>query len=206
MIRLVKKNWPIFSCIGIVSVGVTASEAFADSSKPGSAIVQTISSNTEKQESTFDAIRSWNIKPSNKQQIPRKRKVFVSDCTDYHNSDIVREDYFLTRPGEKNFVAIMRLETYRLPSINPEIGFDYGPIPLLEEMTIEQFDCLWGPDQKDPAESKDLRTYKLSFVNTKSVTEEVLINCIFKDNHIQKYQILGPGLKNTGWVKPIPFL
>lgn len=203
---MIKKYCLRLLFFGIVSAGVVTSETFADTSKPGSAIAQTMSSNTEKHESAFDAIRSWNIKRSKKQQIPKRRKVFVSDCTDYHNSGIVREDYFLTRPGEKNFVAIMRLETYRAPSINPEIGFDYGPIPLLEEMTIDQFDCLWGPGQKGPEESKDSRTYKLSFVNAKSVTEEVLINCIFKDNHIQKYQILGPELKNTGWVKPIPFL
>ncbi|MBS1957099.1 MAG: hypothetical protein JST89_23115 [Cyanobacteria bacterium SZAS-4] len=108
--------------------------------------------------------------------------------------------YFpVTRPGETNFVAVIKTVSDGPTVLNPVRGFDYGPIPLLTSLTVEQADALWGKAIKEKTASElwQQKTYQLDSININGIQKTFLLDCSFKNGRLSGYAISGRGIKNN---------
>src|SRR5262245_32970109 len=97
--------------------------------------------------------------------------------------------FTLNRHGDKKIVAVVTVDRKHMATLNPQEGFDYGPIPELGAMTKTEADQLWGTDLKSDV-AASLREYKLT-----SDRGDVLLQLMFSDdNHVEKYRITGPAI------------
>ena len=95
---------------------------------------------------------------------------------------------FLTRPGEENVVAVVECEPGTATKLNPN-GFDYGPIPAIENISRAQADHLWR-SRSNSSKSGQTCTYRL----TTKGQNEFFLDLVFLKNKLQKYRIRGQTL------------
>ncbi|GEM_PF-858190 len=102
---------------------------------------------------------------------------------------------FLSRPRSKNFVAVVQSEPGSSTILNPQQGFNYGPIPQLKKMNLAEADSLWGQPSTENVMDQS-RTYEL---NTAS-GNEVFLDVVFLENKLQKYRVRSASLRsNPSW-------
>lgn len=94
--------------------------------------------------------------------------------------------YALHRPHARNLVAIAKVEPDGSLSLNP-CGFDYGPIPPLENMTSNQADTLWGLSGTVCTETGP-KTYKLIGQGDLR-DQQFFLDIDFENNKVQRYRI-----------------
>ncbi len=110
-----------------------------------------------------------------------------------HDRNISLTRYFpVTRPGEKNIVGIIHIVN-NSAILNPVSGFDYGPIPLLQDMKLAQADQLWAQKETEKA-SPSLRVYRLNATDRSNQVTEFLLECSFDETGaLNGYKIKGDG-------------
>jgi hypothetical protein len=155
-------------------------------------------------------LASWSIRLDKKGKlVPENANVRLScGVHDVSHTNKSIKEYPLTRSGEKNFVAIVRVSFgSRMPILNPLHGFDYGPIPQPKDMTIAQAEALWG--EKINVEEKcdstlSRRCYRLISTNRLREIKEFFIDCEFKDDRLIKYKVCTEELpkEQSLWVTP----
>ena len=101
----------------------------------------------------------------------------------------------LTRPEESNVVALLLVFRDKSAELNPRtINPDYGSIPELGNITLEQTDQLWGSNGTDKT-SNSCRTYKLS----STFGEEFSIDLLMTGNLVGNYRVRGSHLTAPCW-------
>lgn len=124
--------------------------------------------------------KTWSIPPKimAPEPAPRRKDKFESVCTGKRWPDFV----YLARPGENNFVAVVKFEPGSPAILDPE-GFDYGPVPLLVNLTQAQANILWGLPIS--SNSSTISTYRLTTFNE----QEFFLDVRFRANKIEKYRL-----------------
>jgi hypothetical protein len=75
---------------------------------------------------------------------------------------------------------------------------DYGPIPLLSDISYAQAERLWGSDSESKSVKTNSRTYRLkTFNNDKD--PDFFLDLVFENDRIQKYRIRSTDLPDTNW-------
>jgi hypothetical protein len=106
----------------------------------------------------------------------------------------------LRRADGSGPVAIITLHGNEAPFLNPRyehIDVDYGPIPLLSDITPEQADQLWGsgPTESNPSNE---RTYRLMCRN---FGWAFFLDLVFDHRKLVKYRVRVPSFPNS-WREP----
>lgn len=108
--------------------------------------------------------------------------------------------YNLSRPGSARCVAVIEISQTGETVLNPLDGYNYGPIPSLQNMTLHEADTLWsdGPKTDDDSASQGTveRTYRFVSPNKK----EFSLDVVFTKNHIAKYRLRSTVLRASDWV------
>lgn len=95
----------------------------------------------------------------------------------------------------KRCVAVVRVEHDGQVVLNPRAkGFDYGPIPILRDMTEAQADELWGTETKSLKD--DVVTYNLMSYQSRS---NLFIDVVFREDRIDKYRVRSDLLEKSQW-------
>lgn len=107
-------------------------------------------------------------------------------------------DTLLYRP-EKDLrcVAVIRKHPDEKLSLNPE-GYNYGPIPPANELTVSIADQLFGEQlqkKEEVAESDVERSYKLCLRNGETCT----LDLTFKGSKCEKFRVHNPRLGSPQW-------
>lgn len=104
---------------------------------------------------------------------------------------------YLKRPNEKPCVAIILKNDDGTIELNPRVefnteddptsptGWNYGPIPPLDELTIEQAKELWSTKENNLIDENGVCQYKL----VSTTNEEVILELIFIDSTLAKYRV-----------------
>jgi hypothetical protein len=159
-----------------------------------------------------DALRRWSI---SSQSLPSKRDPLADPlCGEYPLSkeDLANSKSFilLRRPSDGRCVAVVEVSSDGSVVLNPrstvfpknpfrKYCWDYGPIPILAEMSISQADHLWGETGK--SESNDVkRTYRLKTFNSPK-DPDFFLDLIFKNDYVEKYRLRSSELKGaSSWL------
>ena len=120
---------------------------------------------------------------------------------------------FLKRLDDGRSVAAIELKPNKSPILNPKWTgntFDdalsgpiveYGNIPILEELSIEQADRLWSKIRTSYSKANDKkevkRTYHLFSDYQKKA--DFFLDCIFSNGRLKKYRIRSVLVKNSVW-------
>jgi hypothetical protein len=132
-----------------------------------------------------DAMKKWSI-PFVKVApavAPKQNKLEVV-CTGRRWPGVL----YLTRPGEKNYVAVIQYEPGSPTLLNPN-GFDYGSIPPLKVITREQIESLWGLSESSRG-LQNVQTYRLATSASDPTGDlDVFLDICFEKNRPQKYRV-----------------
>jgi len=99
-------------------------------------------------------------------------------CADQRPTSYV----FLTRPGESNFVAVLKVDQACPAILYPE-GFDYGPIPV-SNLNLAAVEQIWGPAHVS-TNNPDQKTYRL----TSTDNADYFLDAVYNQNKLNKYRV-----------------
>lgn len=112
---------------------------------------------------------------------------------------------YLKNPDDGRTVAILDQTHDGDIVLNPRYvishyRFEYGPIPPLEEMTVNIVDSLWGNRfTKSIASDRKIYGFSSNSSSRKTKTADFWIEVIFDGNYIRKYRILGNNNLDKSW-------
>lgn len=114
-------------------------------------------------------------------------------------TQLLAQVIFLRRPKEKPCVAIIKkgedgIELNPVVKLNDVgfeeshiVGFDYGPIPPLSQMSPKDADELWGTSDNKSVDESGVTCYRL----VSTVGDEVVLELRFKGDSLTGYRVSG---------------
>lgn len=111
--------------------------------------------------------------------------------------------YFLSNGSNQKVKALIAVMPSGRPILNPRyLHFDYGPIPILSELSLRVAEILWTAKANDYStdfteRNKVQRSYELycSNVNGRETpSERIFLDVVFESNMFSKYRIRGKGI------------
>lgn len=108
--------------------------------------------------------------------------------------------YFLNNGSNQKVKAIVAVMPSGRPILNPRhLHFDYGPIPILSELSLRVAEILWTAKENDYSvkfteRNKVQRSYELFCSNIngqETPSERIFVDVMFESNMFSKYRIRG---------------
>jgi hypothetical protein len=131
-------------------------------------------------------LRSWSITriaPEKDNYAPQFRKRPSKDEIVCHAGAPIIQTTLLTRPGEVNCVGVLQWQpSGGTVKLNPE-GFNYGPIPPINQLSSKEAEILWGPSYSQNAATSE-RSYKLA--------NDWILDLAFSEDRVRKYRLRSP--------------
>lgn len=165
----------------------------------------------EKAKQSFEktALESFSISRSKdyeKMQMRlRKSNSLGAKTQQSHGTPAYEQLYLMCKPNDRNrkIVAVLAVSNGGRPTLNPRfLDFEYGPIPILNKMSLEMANKLWGTTK---VESKNLDTDKVETtyelvsnnMNDRHISSKSFkLDAVFTKNELDKFRIRSASINN----------